>query len=247
MNDYDPIALMFGGMDKLGPGDDGATRQVLASLPRRDFEVVVDAGCGAGRQTLVLAAELQSTVHAVDTFQPFLDSLLARAAQRGIDRRIATHCRDIQDIPGLFPRIDLLWSEGAAYNIGFTHALATWAKAIVPGGYCVVSELTWLANSPPREAAGFFAACYPAMQSLEANIAACQRSGYRLLSTHTLAREAWTAGYYDVLRGRANSLAQHVDAGVRAFAAETLKEIDVFEHHGESYGYVFYALERTGQ
>jgi len=35
----------------------------------------------------------------------------------------------MKDIPGVFQNIDLLWLEGAAYNIGFSNALTTWASA----------------------------------------------------------------------------------------------------------------------
>ncbi len=51
---------------------------------------------------------------------------------------------DVKDIPGVFPHIDLLWSEGAAYKTGFANALTTRAAAIMPGGFAVVSELSWL-------------------------------------------------------------------------------------------------------
>jgi hypothetical protein len=55
MKSHDPIELLFGGMEKLGPGDDAHTLEVLRLLPKQDFRVVVDAGCGRGRQTLALA------------------------------------------------------------------------------------------------------------------------------------------------------------------------------------------------
>jgi methylase of polypeptide subunit release factors len=55
MSTYDPVGLLFGGMEKLGPGDNAHTRHVLRLLPKRRFRVVVDAGCGTGRQTLALA------------------------------------------------------------------------------------------------------------------------------------------------------------------------------------------------
>ena len=42
------------------PGDDGLSLYVLRSLPEHRFEVVVDAGCGTGRQTFVLADELET-------------------------------------------------------------------------------------------------------------------------------------------------------------------------------------------
>ena len=82
----------------------------------------MDAGCGAGRQTLALAKRLQTLVHAVDSYEPFLDSLAERARKAGIEHFVQTQCMDMADIPGAFEDIDMLWSEGAAYNIGFPHA-----------------------------------------------------------------------------------------------------------------------------
>ena len=115
---YSPIDLLFGGMEKLGPGGNAHTLHVLRRLPTQRFRVVVDAGCGTGRQTMVLAKELGTLVHAIDTHQPFLNDLTRRAKQAGIEHLVRTHCMDMEDIPVVFQHIDLLWSEGAAYNIG---------------------------------------------------------------------------------------------------------------------------------
>jgi SAM-dependent methyltransferase len=245
MTTTDPIDLLFGGMEKLGPGSDAETLRVLRQLPRRRFDRVVDAGAGSGRQTLVLARELATPVDAVELSQTFLDALMRRAAERNLERLVRPHCLDMKEIPQHFREIDLLWSEGAAYNSGFANALATWAPAVVAGGFAAVSELTWLKDDAPDAVREFFGACYPAMQSVRANVEAAENAGYRCLATHTLPREAWVDGYYDVLGPRARSLLDHPDAAVRAFAAETLREVEVFERSEESYGYVFYALQRA--
>ena len=61
---------------------------------------------------------------------------------------------------------------------------------------------------------------------------------------HVLPRQAWVDGYYDVLAPRAKALLEHPDDAVRTFAAETVKEIEIFECSQNSYGYVFYSFER---
>src|SRR5213079_767742 len=129
------------------------------------------AGCGAGRQTLVLADELKTPIHAVDSYQPFLDRLRRRAKEKGLAQLVRTHCMDMKDIPNVFPKIDLLWAEGAAYNIGFANALSTWAKAIRPDSFAVVSELCWLREQIPDAVRKFFRSGYPDMQSVPQNIA----------------------------------------------------------------------------
>jgi trans-aconitate methyltransferase len=245
MNTYYPIDLLFGGMEKLGPGGNVHTLNVLNLLPKQQFRLIVDAGCGSGRQTIVLAKKLDTMVHALDVHQPFLDDLTRRAKAAGIRHLIQTYCMDMKDIPSVFQHIDLLWSEGAAYNIGFSNALTIWASAIDPEGFTVVSEMSWLHEHVPVAAREFFQSGYPNMQSIQQNLTVAEQAGYRILSTYTLPREAWVEGYYDILEKRAKILVTHPDPSVRDFAVETIKEIEVFECSEDSYGYVFYVLQRV--
>jgi SAM-dependent methyltransferase len=245
MNAPKTIDLLFADMDKLSPGDDGLSLYVLRSLPEHRFEVVVDAGCGAGRQTFVLADELKTPIQAVDSYQPFLDRLRQRAKEKGVTQLVRTHCMDMKDIPGVFPKIDLLWAEGAAYNIGFANALAAWARAIRPDGFAVISELCWLRDKIPDAVREFFRSGYPEMQPVQQNIATAEEAGYKLFNTYTLPKEAWVKDYYDILERRAKSLVNHSDFAVRDLAVDTLKEIETFKIAEDSYGYVFYILQRS--
>ena len=72
------------------------------------------------------------------------------------------------------------------------------------------------------------------MRSLQQNIAIAEKAGYKVLATHTLPKESWTESYYDILDPRAKALANHPDAPVRDFAAETLREIEIFGISEES-------------
>lgn len=244
MKTPNPVDLFFADMEKLSPGDDSVSLYVLRSLPQHHFEVVVDVGCGAGRQTMVLASELGVPIQAVDFYQPFLNCLKWRAAEKGLAHLVHTHCMDMRNIPRVFPTIDLLWAEGAAYNIGFANALTIWAKVIKPEGFAVVSELCWLRETIPDAVKEFFRSSYPDMRSVPQNIATAEETGYRLFNTYTLPRESWIKDYYDVLEPRAKSLVNHSDLAVRDFAVETLKEIDTFRISEDSYGYVFFILQR---
>jgi hypothetical protein len=63
-----------------------------------------------------------------------------------------------------------------------------------------------------------------------------------VLATYTLTRQAWVNGCYEMLAPRAKTLPGHPDPAVRDFAAETVRELDVFQRFEDSYGYVFYVL-----
>lgn len=246
MEAANPIDLLFADMDKLGPGSNADTQYVLRSLPQHRFETVVDAGCGAGRQTFELAKELTSPIEAIDSYQPFLNRLKRRAKQNGTARLVRPHCMDMKEIPNVFSDVDLLWSEGAAYNIGFANALKIWARAIKPDGFAVISELCWLRTEEiPSAVWEFFQTGYPNMQSVPQNLAIAEKTGYKIFNTYTLPEEAWLEDYYDILEPRTQSLVDHPDASVREIAAETIKEIETFKISEASYGYVFYILQRT--
>jgi SAM-dependent methyltransferase len=245
MTTYDPVGLLFGGMEQLGPGGNAHTLHVLRLLPKQEFRVVVDAGCGTGRQTIALAKELGTLVHGIDAYEPFLNDLVRRAKEAKVEHLVQALCMDIKDIPHVFRAIDLLWSEGAAYHIGFSNALATWASAVVPEGFAVVSELSWLKEQAPDAVKEFFRSGYPDMQSVQQNAVVAERAGYKVLTTYTLPRQAWVDGYYDILAPRAKALLEHPDSSVRDFAADTIREIEVLEISEDSYGYVFYVLQRA--
>ncbi len=244
MNFSDAIDLVYGGLDQLGPGSDAETLAMLASLPGPIEGQVVDAGCGTGRQTLALAGALARTVHAIDNHAPFLARLEARAAAAGLASHIRTHCMDMAEIPEQFADIGLLWSEGAAYSIGFDQALRLWRPALRPGGLLVATELTWLTSAPPAIAREFWASAYPAMRDVAGNRAAAESAGYEVLATRTLAPEAWTVGYFAPLESRVRGLLDHEDEDVRALASENVREIELYRQAGDSFGYVFYALRR---
>lgn len=229
---------------KLGPGSDADTLRVLAMLPDNGFPVVVDAGCGSGRQTLALAKKLQTCVHGVDSAPYHLELLNRCAKEAGVDHLITSCCLDMADIPAHFPSIDLLWSECAAYCIGFDHALEKWYPAIRPGGYAVISELSWLKDTAPPDVVGYLQASYPLMWPLESNIAAAVNAGFQLVATHVLSRTAWIEDYYEVLVPHARALLSHPEISVRKFAEETLKAIAIFEDFSDTYGYVFYVLKK---
>ena len=142
------------GLPRQGPGLDTCTRQALAlcgDLPAAPR--VLDLGCGPGAQTLTLAEALPTArIIALDLVAEFLAELRARADVRGeVAGRIETLQGDMADLPFAEGSFDLLWSEGAAYSMGFFAALAAWRRLLVDGGCLAVSELVWLDRSPPAE------------------------------------------------------------------------------------------------
>jgi serine/threonine-protein kinase HipA len=238
---------LHAGLPREAPGSDAATEDALRRLPPVPEGRIVDLGCGPGRHTLVLARALRRPVEAVDLHEPFLRQMEAAAKEQGLDGLISARRADLR-APGL-PEgsVALIWCEGAIYVAGFADGLAAWRPSLVPGGLVVASDLTWLTDDPPGEAAEFFRQAYPAMSTIEGNRLMAERAGYRLLDHFVLPYEAWRE-YIGPLEARMAELEPRArtDSDLAAVLDEQAAENAVFERWHGSFGYVFFLMCRDG-
>jgi hypothetical protein len=75
------------------------------------------------------------------------------------------------------------------------------------------------------------------------DIAAATFSGYEVLTSAVLPPGARVDGYYDILGPRARALLGHPDQATRDFAAETVREIEIFDRSEGSNAFVFHVLQ----
>lgn len=235
------------GLPQQGPGDDASTRRALALVPPLpERAAILDVGCGPGRQTMALARLTGGTMTAVDTHQPFLDELERRGRAAGVADRIRTVNRSMSELDFPADSFDLVWSEGAVYLMGFRRGLASWRRFVKPGKYLAVSEITWLTDDPAAEAREFWAEAYPPMKTIPQNLLIIEECGYSLLGHFILPESSWWDGYYRPVEIRLRNLRDKyaADPGALEMINSEQQEIDLFRAYPESYGYVFYVMQR---
>lgn len=240
---------LHSGLPRQGPGSDASTSKALGLLPPLPPQpFVLDLGCGPGKHTLVLARRLRTRVVAIDIHQPFLDQLAQAARAAGLATAVETRCLSMDALDYAEESVDLIWCEGAVYFLGVGRALRLWRPLLRPGGVVTFTEATWLTPQPPAPAADWWRTVYPAITTVEENLATARREGYQVLDTFALPSQDWWTEYYTPLRARMAALRPQGSAWPELAQAieETEQEIRLYEEFGDSYGYVFYILRRPG-
>ena len=237
------MAVLYGGLDRQGPGDDAFSVGILRRLPPlRPQARILDLGCGTGAGSLVLQAFYGGRIDCVDRSPVFLAALRDRARARGLEDRIVTHEADMGDLDLPCGSVDLIWSEGAAYTLTFRGALERWRPLLRAGGCAVVSEMGWFGDARPTAAAGFWSEAYPEMKAEAENVGAAAELGFDALFVERLPSDLWWANYYDPLLSRADRLEPQAPPALREAIEEARAEARVFRGASDAFGYTFYAL-----
>ncbi len=239
---------IYEALPRVGPGNAESTRcalQIVGPLP--DAAVVLDLGCGPGKQTFDLTEALPTAqIVAVDLHQPFLDRLEGEARRRGMGGRVRTLKADMSCLDLPEASVDLIWSEGAAYSIGFANALESWRPLLRPGACLAVSEATWFRQDRPQEIVDFWQNEYPDMLDVESCLELFPSAGYEVIGSFPLPEQAWWQDFYTPMLERLAELRPRYEGDTVALAVidESKREIEIFRRYSAYSGYTFFVARR---
>lgn len=235
-------------LPRQGPGNRACAARALALCPALpQAPAVLDLGCGVGAQTLQLAELVPSgSIVALDTHAPSIERLQAAVAERGLAQRVRAIVADMahpRQPPGSF---DLIWSEGALYNIGLPDALRVCHDLLRPGGCVAFTDVVWCKDNPPPEIRAAFDLDYPAMGGLADDVAALQACGFELVAHFTLPDEAWWDDFYTPMEARIAELrARHSGDGEALAVLDRLAaEPEMHRRYSSFYAYEFFVARR---
>ncbi len=235
--------------ERQGPGSVSDTLRALdlMNLPNGQTLKIADIGCGTGGQTLTLVQHLDAEITAVDLFPEFLEELKSNAKKLGLKSRIKTLDASMDNLPFHPGKFDIIWSEGAIYNIGFERGIKLWKKYLKEGGYLAVSEITWITAERPNEIETFWTAEYPEIDTASNKIRLLENNGYTLAGYFYLSRESWMDHYYKPLEAGFDSFLQRNGNTelAKKVIADTKAEIELYRKFGASYSYGFYIARKA--
>jgi SAM-dependent methyltransferase len=213
----------------------------LPSLPS-----ILDLGCGAGGQTMHLAELTSGHITAVDRHEPAIMRLQATIAQRGLSHRVRALVADMANTGLPAASFDLVWSEGALYNLGIDRALTTCRSLLRPGGYLAFTEAVWQREDPPAEVREGFDLDYPGMGWTPGVLASLDKCGFDLVHYFTLPDEAWWDDFYTPMQRRMQELRCRYasDTGALSVLSQLEREPELHRIYSDYYAYVFFVARR---
>jgi ubiquinone/menaquinone biosynthesis C-methylase UbiE len=235
---------VYGSLPSAGPGSDELTRrafEMIPSLPKSPR--ILDVGCGPGRQTVELLRSCAGSVVALDFLPEMIDRTNAKAESTGVSDRLETVVQDMKEMTFPSSHFDVIWSEGAIYNLGFEAGLKAFKRFLKPDGYVAVSEAVWLKSHPPTAALEFWKD-YPEIDTVAAKLEVIERTGYELLGHFVLPESAWTDQYYDPMERRIaeKEIAWRGIPEAEDVLSEARNEISVFRKYSDYFSYAFFIM-----
>lgn len=234
--------------ERQGSGNEFTTKKALdlTGIGNESNLKIADIGCGTGSQTITLANNTNSHITAVDLFSDFLEKLTEKAKALGIHNRIETIAESMDKLSFEKESLDLIWSEGAIYNMGFNEGTCYWNQFLKQGGCIAVSELSWLAEQRPPELESYWKNEYPQIDTVSGNIKTLEKNGYSPIAHFIISPECWIENYYNPLEiGFEAFLKRHNYSDVaKAIINNEKKEVSNYLKYKEYYGYGFYIAQK---
>lgn len=245
--DFKLICEYFSSIERQGPGSPEATVKALSFIDNlTDNSKIADIGCGTGGQTMVMANHTLGHFTGIDLFPDFIDIFNANASRLNLQNRLNGVVGSMDNLPFQNEELDLIWSEGAIYNIGFERGINEWHKFIKKGGFIAVSEASWFTEERPIEIENFWKDAYPEIDTISNKVSQMQKAGYIPVATFILPENCWTEHFYTPqISAQKEFLKKY--AGNKT-AEELIKnqrhEAELYYKFKEYYGYVFYIGEK---
>ena len=243
--DYNLICEYFSGLERQGPGSPEVTIKALSFIDSdylTNESRIADIGCGTGGQTMVLAQNAPGQITGIDLFPAFIDLFNFNAGKLNFQDRIKGVVGSMDNLPFQNEELDLIWSEGSIYNIGFKRGLNEWQRFIKTGGYIAVSEASWFTEKRPAEIDEFWQDAYPEIDTIPNKVAQMQKAGFIPVATFILPENCWTEHFY-APQVTAQECFLKKNAGNKTaeeFIASERHETQLYYKYREYYGYVFF-------
>ena len=246
---YDLLIDLHKYNQRQGPGGNIETQLALQLTNLKDSVQhlqIADIGCGTGASTMILAEQLtNASITAIDLFPEFLDILNQNIIAHKMNEKIKTMATSMETLSFDKNSLDMIWSEGAIYNIGFSQGIAYFKSFLKPNGILAVSEITWLTNERPEEIEKYWHQAYPEIATASDKIKILENNGFVLKGYFPLPESCWIDNYYTPLENNySRFLNKHHSKEAQAIIENEKIEIALYKKYRHYVSYGFYIAQK---
>lgn len=237
----------FEKMPRQGPGSEKLTKKLLQKfrylLPSNP--IAADMGCGNGAATLILA-EQGISITGVDIHQPFLDDMMQKAKDKGLERLVKKHQSSMIETNFANNSLDLIWSEGAVFTVGFENALKAFFPILKSGGLLGVSDCFYFQKNTPKEVEKQWQEWDATIKTVAESLEISEKLGYRFIHSEKLTPENWEESFYQPMEKLIASIETDKSSppDLLEMAKRQRYEMNFFRKNNGFYGYVFHILQK---
>ena len=241
--DFKLICEYFSNAERQGPGSPEVTVKALSFIDNLTHDSkIADIGCGTGGQTMVLARHTPGHITGMDLFADFIDIFNANSRKLNLQDRVQGIVGSMEHLPFHNEELNLIWSEGAIYNIGFERGINEWRSFLKQGGFLAVSEASWFTEKRPAEIDRYWKDAYPEIDVISHKVGQMQKAGYIPVATFVLPENCWTEHFYaPQVFAQEKFLKKYADnKTAEDLVANQRHEAMLYNKYKAFYGYVFY-------
>lgn len=243
--DFNLICEYFSSISRQGPGSKESTLKALGFIKGLNKKSkIADIGCGTGGPTMVLAKNTDANIIGVDIFSGFINIF-----NKNFDKlksRVKGVVGSMDKLPFKTEELDVIWSEGSIYNIGFERGLKEWKKFIKKDGYLAISEASWFTDIRPEEISTFWNNAYPEIDTISNKIRQIESAGYLPVATFVLPEDCWIENFYKPqVEAQKKFLKKYKgNKTVERLISNQKHEAQLYKKYKQFYGYVFYVAKK---
>ena len=172
----------------------------------------------------------------------FIDVLKENSIKEGVENKIYPLVCSMEDLPFSDEDYDVIWSEGAIYNMGFEQGIKEWRRFLKLGGMLVVSEITWSTNNRPSELQAHWEKEYPEIDTASSKFKALENNGYSPIAYFLLPEHCWLDNYYRPMQRTFGGFLKRNSNSKEAQAVVSAEEHEfaLYEKYKQYYSYGVY-------
>ena len=246
--DFQLVINFFAGISSQGPGGEMETLKALSFLDNTSSKIkIADLGCGTGKQTEIIASNIDCEITAVDIAPKMIEGLNNRIKKKNLTNKVKGLVASMCDLPFKAKEFDVIWAEGSIYHIGFEKGLKEWKQYLKPNGYMAITECCWLSNQRPKDSS-FITENVSEIDMISTKLKIIEDCGYKPIAHFILPEYTWIENYHSIAKTRFKPFLEENNYSFAAkdFVERMEQEIEYYQTNKEYFGYVFFIFKKIG-